>query len=74
MSSVCTSPACALPGRIHNPGLAAWKVTVTDARTAAPRTTPVEASTPLGTSTLTTGASAALTASIACATGPRGSP
>ena len=45
----------ALPGLIHRPGLAAWKLTVTVARTAAPATPPVEASTPLGTSTLTTG-------------------
>ena len=37
MSIVSTSPACALPGRIHSPGLAAWKVTVTAARTARPR-------------------------------------
>ncbi len=37
MSIVCTSPACALPGWIHSPGLAAWKVTVSAARTAAPR-------------------------------------
>ena len=55
MSIVSTSPACALPGAIHKPGLPAWKVTVAAARTAAPDATPVEASTPLGTSTLTTG-------------------
>ena len=74
MSSVCTSPAWALPGRIHSPGLAAWKVTVSEAHTAAPRTTPVDASTPLGTSTLTTDARAALIAAIDAATAPRGSP
>ena len=56
MSTVSTAPAWALPGLIHRPGLAAWKVTVPRARTAAPATTPLEASTPLGTSTLTTGA------------------
>ena len=65
--SVSTSPACALPGAIHRPGFPAWKVTVAAARTAAPDATPVEASTPLGTSTLTTGALAAFTASIASA-------
>jgi hypothetical protein len=74
MSIVSTSPACALPGRIHNPGLHAWKVTVTVARTAVVATVPSEASTPLGTSTLTTVAPAALTASIASAAGPCGSP
>src|SRR5204863_3149689 len=48
MSATCTSPACCLPGTIQRPGLAAWKVTVAAARTAAPATTPVEACTPLG--------------------------
>src|SRR5436190_6792618 len=74
MSATCTSPACCLPGAIHRPGLAAWKVTVAAARTAAPATTPVEACTPLGTSTLMTGVCAWLIASIAAATSPRGSP
>ena len=74
MSTVSTAPACALPGLIHRPGLAAWKVTVAAARTARPRTTPVDAATPLGTSTLTTVAVEALMASIAPAIAPRGSP
>ena len=54
--------------------MAAWKVTVTVARTARAQTTPVEASTPEGTSTLTMGAPQALAASIASAIAPRGSP
>ena len=44
------------------------------ARTAAPATTPVEASTPEGTSTLTTGAEQPSIAAIASPTAPRGSP
>ena len=74
MSIVRTSPAWALPGWIQSPGLAASKVTVIVARTALAQTAPVEASTPLGTSTLTTGAPEAFAASIASATVPRGSP
>ena len=31
-----TAPACSLPGAIHRPGLAAWKVAVAAARTATP--------------------------------------
>ena len=45
-----TSPACALPGAIQSPGLPAWKVAVAAAVTAAPAISPVEPSTPLGTS------------------------
>ncbi len=74
MSATSTVPEWALPGLIHSPGLAAWKVTVTWAWTAAPATSPVEASTPLGTSTLSTAAPAVSSASIARATSPRGSP
>ena len=74
MSSVRTSPACAFPGRIHSPGLAAWKLTVTEACTAVAETIPLEASTPVGTSMLMTDAPTALTASIASAAAPRGSP
>ena len=74
MSTTRTSPACALPGLIHRPGLEAWKVTVTSARTAAPATSPFEAFTPLGTSTATTGQAARLSCAIAPATGSRGSP
>ena len=50
MSITCTSPACVLPGSIHSPGLPALKVAVARARTALPAISPVEASTPLGTS------------------------
>ncbi len=55
MSTTRTSPACSLPGLIHSPGLAAANVAVATARTAAPATSPVDASTPLGTSAATTG-------------------
>ena len=77
MSITRTSPAWALPGAIHSPGLAAWKVAVASARTAVPATSPVEASTPLGTSQATTDGRARrprLIASIAPAAGSRGSP
>ena len=75
MSITVTSPECALPGEIHSPGLAAWKVTVASARTAAPAISPVEASTPLGTSQAHTKAPpAALIAAIADRAGSRGSP
>jgi hypothetical protein len=74
MSITWTSPACALPGWIHRPGLAAWNVAVATARTAGPATSPVEASTPLGTSAATTGAEAPFSASMALAAGPRGAP
>ena len=48
MSTVWTSPAYALPGLIHSPGLAAWKVAVARRRgSLRPATTPVEASMPL---------------------------
>ena len=58
-TTVTTSPACALPGWIHSPGLPAWKVTVASAPTATPATSPVDASTPLGTSQATTATRAA---------------
>ena len=76
MSITVTSPAWALPGEIHSPGLAAWKVAVASARTASPATSPVEASTPLGTSQANTTASpaASLIAPIAARAGSRGSP
>ena len=48
-------PAWKRPGAIASPTFAAPNVTVTVARTAAPGTSPVEASTPDGTSTATTG-------------------
>ncbi len=71
------SPERLLPGEIHRPGLAAWNVAVAFARTAAPSDSPVEASTPLGTShaiTVAPPSAAALIASIAPAAGSRGSP
>ena len=77
MSITRTSPACALPGAIQSPGFAAWKVAVASATTATLDTSPVEASTPLGTSHATTtapSAPAALMASMAPAAGSRGSP
>ena len=74
ISATSTRPAWSLPGRIHRPGLAAWKVTVAAACTAWPSTTPLEASTPLGTSTLTTRTPARSIAAIASATGPWGTP
>ncbi len=74
MSTTWTAPAWRLPGLIHNPSLARWKVAVALARTASPTTSPDDASTPLGTSALTTGCACALSAVIASATTPRGSP
>ena len=74
MSITRTSPAWRLPGDTHRPSLAEWNVAVAAARTAAPSTAPVEASTPLGTSAATTSAPVALIASIAPATGSRGAP
>ena len=76
MSITTVSPAWVLPGEIHSPGLAAWKVTVTWAWTALPATSPVDASTPLGTSQANTsaGPAAALMAAIAARAASRGSP
>ncbi len=77
MSTTRTSPAWALPGAIHRPGLAAWNVPVARARAAPPATSPVDASTPLGTSQATTTAPrplASLIAAIALAAGSRGAP
>ena len=76
MSTTVTSPAWALPGAIQSPGLPAWKVAVAAAVTATPATSPVELSTPLGTSQAKIIASpaTALIASIALLAGSRGSP
>jgi hypothetical protein len=54
MSTVSTSPAWNRPGATCRPTFGACIVTVTDASTAAPGTSPVDASTPEGTSTLST--------------------
>ena len=74
MSTTRTWPAWDLPGLIHSPGLAAANVAVARARIAPPCTTPLAASTPLGTSAATTGSPASLMASMASATGPCGAP
>ena len=74
MSITLTAPACAFPGAIQSPGLATWKVAVATARIAAPATSPVPASTPLGTSAAITGALAPLRSSITPAAAPRGAP
>ena len=54
MSTTSTWPACSAPGATTSPSFSAPNVTVTSARTATPATSPVDASTPLGTSTATT--------------------
>src|SRR3954454_16767026 len=66
-----TSPACALPGWIHNPGLAAWNVAVAAASTAPPPTSPVEPLTPDGMSALITVRPTALMASMTLSNGGR---
>src|SRR5690606_5549565 len=58
----------------RRPTLSPWYVTVSAARTAAPGTRPVSASTPDGTSTATTGPVARPIQAIASATGPSGAP
>src|SRR5215204_2919200 len=52
MSTTRTPPAWARPGSNNNPGFRAAKHTVSSARTAAPRASPVSPSTPDGISTL----------------------
>ena len=69
-----SSPVCHLPGATRWPTLAAWKLTVKSASTAAPATSPLEASTPEAMSQATTGAPQASIASIAPSAGSRGSP
>ena len=69
-----SSPLCHLPGAIRCPSLAAWKVTVRSASTAAPAISPLEASTPEAMSQATTGAPQRLIAAIAAAAGSRGAP
>ena len=72
MSATTTSPAWKRPGATWSPTLLAWNVTVSDALTAAPTTSPVDASTPEGRSTETTGRPQALIRSIiAAASGAR---
>ena len=69
-----SSPAACFPGAIRCPTLAAWKLTVRSAATAAPSTSPLEASTPEAMSQATTGAPQSLIAAIAAAAGSRGAP
>ena len=56
MSATTTRPAWKRPGATARPTFGAWNVTVRSALTAAPAISPVDASTPDGTSTETTGA------------------
>ena len=74
MRATSSRPVWRLPGAIQWPSLAAWKLTVTSASTAAPATSPVEASTPEAMSAATAGAGQSLIASIAAAAGSRGAP
>ena len=64
MSTTMTSPAWKRPGPTTSPTLRPCIVTVTSASTAAPSTSPVEAFTPDGMSTASTGAPDALIRSI----------
>src|SRR5262249_3550647 len=68
----CTDPEWNRPGATASPSLAAPNVTVAAARTAAPGVSPVEATTPDGTSTATTGFPEPLIRSIIRATSSRG--
>ncbi len=74
MSATTTSPAWKRPGATTWPTLSAWNVTVARACTADPSTLPVEASTPEGRSTDTTGTPAAFTSAITRAASDRGFP
>ena len=73
MSATTTSPAWKRPGATWSPTLLAWNVTVSDALTATPATSPVDASTPEGRSTETTGNPQALIRSIIAAASGAGS-
>jgi hypothetical protein len=64
MSTRSTSPAYSLPGWIHSPTFGRWKVAVAMQCTAGPSTSPVDASTPEGTSQAITGALAASISAI----------
>ena len=74
MSATTTSPARKRPGAISVPTFGPCIVTVTVACTQAPAISPVEAFTPEGRSTATTGLPVALIASIVRAASSRGSP
>jgi hypothetical protein len=74
MSATTILPAWNRPGATTSPTLRPWNVTVRSASTAAPSISPVEASTPEGRSTDTTGALLAFIRSIAAAASGRGAP
>ncbi len=74
MSATSTSPARNRPGATASPTFSAWNVTVASASTAGPPTSPVEASTPDGTSSERTGASSELISSMWRAASARGEP
>jgi hypothetical protein len=74
MSTTTSRPVWKRPGATTCPTFGAWKVTVTDARTAAPATFPVDASTPEGRSTDTTGAVPSFSSAIISAAARRGVP
>ena len=74
MSTTVTEPARDRPGGTTSAGLSTPKHTVTSAATASPATAPVSVSTPLGTSTATTGTPDASTARTTPAAGSRTAP
>ncbi len=74
MSATTTSPARKRPGATARPTLRPCIVTVTSARTAAPATSPVDASTPDGMSTATTGTPPPLICSMSAEVSSRGAP
>src|SRR5918997_3665726 len=74
ISTVSTRPACSLPGATKSPILGPWNVAVAVAPTPSPPPPPVDALTPEGTAQATTGASCALMAAMAEASGSRGEP
>src|SRR5215208_3984009 len=74
MSATTTSPERKRPGPTTRPTLSPCIVMVTSATTASPGTSPVEASTPDGMSTATTGAGASLIRRIRSAASARGAP
>ena len=74
MSTTRTVPERSAPGSSTEPTFAAPNATVRSAQTAEPSTAPVRPSTPEGMSAATTGARAALSASIASSQTPSGSP
>ena len=74
MSATTISPAWKRPGATASPIFGPCMVTVTSAQTAAPATSPVDAFTPDGMSTASTGATALLICSISRVASSRGAP